>query len=290
MSLVVRDEIDLISSNIEFHAAQGVDVFVVMDNGSKDGTRERLEQLRQSYDIELVDQPATSFLQNRWATELAEIARHKHKADYIISNDADEFWLPKTGSLKDHLTQPVTKVRRTNMLPLRQDILAPGFRFFQSTLNVVRPIVHSQDSNRDAADFPILLRNMPGKVMCKIEGLEKIGFGNHNVVHEAGAPVSTKTIRIYHFPVRRYEDFAKRVAFERDRQRDTDELRAAGWHKRKWFELLERGELKDEWLSFSLDQERAAELTELGVISAPTRSNVFLQPARAPRAALLTSV
>ena len=34
ISLVVRDEIELISANINFHAAQGVDAFFVMDNGS----------------------------------------------------------------------------------------------------------------------------------------------------------------------------------------------------------------------------------------------------------------
>ena len=62
MSLIVRDEIELISSNIEFHAAQGVDVFVVMDNASTDGTRERLEQLKRSYEIEIVDQPSAGFL------------------------------------------------------------------------------------------------------------------------------------------------------------------------------------------------------------------------------------
>src|SRR5262245_42947246 len=132
MSLIVRDEIELISSNIEFHAAHGVDIFVVMDNGSTDGTRERLEELKHRFDTALADKPASTVVDAQRAMYLAELARHKHKADYIISNDADEFWSTKTGSLKEHLPQSAAKVPRTNMLPLRQDIFRPNFRFYQS--------------------------------------------------------------------------------------------------------------------------------------------------------------
>jgi hypothetical protein len=38
--MIVRDELPLIEKNIEFHAKQGVDHFVVMDNTSVDSTRE----------------------------------------------------------------------------------------------------------------------------------------------------------------------------------------------------------------------------------------------------------
>jgi hypothetical protein len=267
MSLIVRDEVELISSNIEFHAAHGVDVFVVMDNASIDGTRERLEQLKGDYEIEIVDQPSAGFLQGKWATELAELARHKHKADYIISNDADEFWSPKTGSLKDHLQQPVVKVPRTNMLPLRRDILQPDFRFYQSNLNVIRPTVSSRDLDRTLPEYPMMLRRMPAKVMCKLDGLKRIGFGNHTAVHETGAPVKANAIHIYHFPVRPYDDFARHVAFDRERLRDAPQQRHSGWHKIRWLEQLEQGALKAEWEKFSLDEAQVSELESLGVIS-----------------------
>ena len=42
MTMKVRDEEDVIEDNLRFHAAMGVDFFVVMDNGSVDRTGEIL--------------------------------------------------------------------------------------------------------------------------------------------------------------------------------------------------------------------------------------------------------
>ena len=42
MTLKVRDEEDVIEDNLRFHGAMGVDFFIVMDNGSVDGTPEIL--------------------------------------------------------------------------------------------------------------------------------------------------------------------------------------------------------------------------------------------------------
>ena len=140
MSLIVRNELELISANIDFHAAQGVDYFVVMDNRSTDGTREKVEELKGIYDIDLVDQPDTDFRQDEWATQLAHKAHEHGKADYIISNDADEFWRSRTGSLKDVCGQsPVLSSPRTNMLPMAED-MERGRPFYDCVMNVVAPL------------------------------------------------------------------------------------------------------------------------------------------------------
>jgi uncharacterized protein (DUF934 family) len=47
--LIVRDEADVITRNLAYHARCGFDQFIVMDNGSLDGTRERLEALASEY-------------------------------------------------------------------------------------------------------------------------------------------------------------------------------------------------------------------------------------------------
>ena len=93
MSILCRNEIDIIEANIKTHATLGVDAFVVMDNGSADGTREKLEELSQQYDLHVIDQPSQTYQQAKWMKELAVYARDVLNARWVISNDADEFWV-----------------------------------------------------------------------------------------------------------------------------------------------------------------------------------------------------
>ena len=42
MTLVVRDEADILETQLRYHRAQGVDFFLVLDHRSLDNTREQL--------------------------------------------------------------------------------------------------------------------------------------------------------------------------------------------------------------------------------------------------------
>ena len=270
MSLIVRDEIELISANIAFHASQGVDTFWVMDNGSTDGTREKLDELKQDYDIVVFDQTDDSFEQRVWATTLALMARQSGKADYIISNDADEFWFSKTGSLKDQCRQrsPVVAAPRTNMLPLADQIQRPDYRFYHNVLSVVAPPEIGEITTDPTAAVPMMLRRMPAKILCSLTGLHEVETGNHSVKHEAGRPATSEDLRVYHFPVRSFEQFAKHVEFAKKRfaRELLSSNKGSSWHKRRWVAQMELGLLKNEWTSFLLDAKQAATLEAAGVI------------------------
>ncbi len=91
MSILVRDEEDVIEDNIRFHAKKGVDFFVVMVNNSVDRTREILESLSAEFEIHIIDQTSNEFKQAEWVTEMAFLAKI-HGADLVMNSDADEFW------------------------------------------------------------------------------------------------------------------------------------------------------------------------------------------------------
>jgi len=91
MTLLVRNEQDIIAENIRFHHALGVDSFIVMDNLSTDATPDIIKELSREIDIDYLRQSQDDYNQWQWVTELARAAAVDHKADWVINNDADEF-------------------------------------------------------------------------------------------------------------------------------------------------------------------------------------------------------
>ena len=103
MTLLVRDADDLISSNLDFHLRSGVDHFIVMNNLSTDRTESLLEPYRNRGLVTYLYQPEDTFSQNRWVTQMARSA-YDMGADWVINNDADEFWYADGLDLKRALS------------------------------------------------------------------------------------------------------------------------------------------------------------------------------------------
>jgi len=103
MTLLVRNEEDIIEQSLRFHHARGVDSFIVMDNLSTDRTPEIIKSLAKTLDIECVHQPEDTYDQAKWVTQMARWALCGHGADWVINSDADEFWVAASGDLKTEL-------------------------------------------------------------------------------------------------------------------------------------------------------------------------------------------
>jgi len=98
MAIQVKDEADIIEDNISYHSKKGCEAFFIVDNGSTDGTREILENLKLDFNITIIDDLTPDHNQSANMTMLTELAR-KQGFDWVIENDADEFWYPKSGNL-----------------------------------------------------------------------------------------------------------------------------------------------------------------------------------------------
>ena len=103
MTLLARDEIDVVDSWLSFHLNAGVDVVIATDNRSQDGTTEVLEQYARSGEDHLKREPGEDLRQDEWVTRMARLAATQFGADWVINSDADEFWWPRGASLPEVL-------------------------------------------------------------------------------------------------------------------------------------------------------------------------------------------
>lgn len=102
LTLLAKNEADVIDANVAYHLCAGVDFIVATDNSSTDGTTEILERYEQAGALHLIREPSSDFRQGAWVTRMARFAAEKG-ADWVINADADEFWWPRGGDLKEAL-------------------------------------------------------------------------------------------------------------------------------------------------------------------------------------------
>src|SRR5436190_2429215 len=76
MTLKVRDEEDVLESNLRYHLAQGIDFFIVTDNGSVDRAPQILRRYQEAGVLHVIEEPARDFEHRgrAWVTRMAQMA------------------------------------------------------------------------------------------------------------------------------------------------------------------------------------------------------------------------
>jgi len=252
MTILVRDEADIIEANIRTHASLGVDAFVIMDNGSIDGTREILSKLVKEFEIIVIDEKG-DYNQAKWMKQLATIAKKRLKADWVINNDADEFWLPKNDlNLKENLAfkGSVLTVERYNMILEREKY------FFDTSYLVENPIFYSKEKQLTSEKLSIILTKIGPKTIINPYGLIYLRGGNHKALHirnmrdylRSGYDKIKrfKDIEVFHYPIRSYTQFEQNIK-NRKRLLESSKKVSMGPHYRRWVQLYNEGKLLDEF-------------------------------------------
>ncbi len=202
MTLLVRDEEDIISDNIDYHLAQGVDFFIVTDNGSLDGTVGILGGYQRRGFLRIIHEPTDNYAQGHWVTRMARMACSEYGADWVINSDADEFWWPQAGDLKTTLAAVDSDagyvvVPRTNFVPR----VSEEGEFFERM-----QIRERQSLNAN-------LRPLPPKVAHRAFADVEVAQGNHSVTAAGlGPPAPGSPIDILHFPLRTYCHFENKIS------------------------------------------------------------------------------
>lgn len=249
MTLLVRDEADILEQNICFHLNNGVDFIVATNNNSIDGTKDILEKYRKMGYLYYIDEPGRNLEQDKWVSRMAAMAIDEYQADYLIHCDADEFWMPNKGNLKDCLLakKDLMLVGVINYLP------SIDGKYLDSKYIVGRPLECPQDyEEKDPSKF--LLYSYHPKIITSLK-YRNIAKGNHMVISDKKVKkVWNNNIFIHHFSVRSYEQFERKViegGIAVANRHDTD--LNISWQRRKWYEIYKNGNLVETFNKLSLN-------------------------------------
>ena len=237
MTLLVRDAEGLLRQNLDFHLRQGVDVFVITDNRSTDGTAAIIEDYVRAGKAEYIFEAGDDFSQARWVTRMARRA-FEIGADWVINSDDDEFWLGNNGSLREELER---------IPPERQALRAPRHNhppvLGLEPENFLQAMVYRERCSTNLFGLPLL-----GKVCHRAWPDVEVGQGNH-VVTRGGRPVETtpaETISISHYPTRDYPSLERKVVnggVALARNNELEPEMGLAW--RRLYDVWREGRLKD---------------------------------------------
>ncbi|MHC5022239.1 MAG: hypothetical protein ACYTGX_19505 [Planctomycetota bacterium] len=178
---------------------------------------------------------------------MAHVARDRLGADWVLNNDADEFWLPEQGTLRDAVRAAdaaVLACPRTNLICAND---APESEPWPERLRyrIARPVAPPSlaDPQRSPFPAPFYYWDLPGKVLCRTAGLRAVHQGNHDADFDRPVRRAGAAIRIYHVPYRTRAQFLAKIrqggaAYARNRTLPVQ----LGWHWRRWYARLDAGE------------------------------------------------
>jgi glycosyltransferase involved in cell wall biosynthesis len=253
MTLLVRDEQDIIAEHLDYHLAQGVDEVIVTDNGSEDATLDILREYESRGVARIILEPSDDYSQGKWVTRMARMAASELGADWVINSDADEFWWPRSGTLASTFEGlgaevGVVVARRTNFVPQPEDT-----RAFWDRMTV-----------RERESLNPVGKPLPPKLAHRAHPEIEVVQGNHRVRGpDLGERLDDDTVEILHFPMRSYAQFENKIvkggqAYARNRE--LPEKVGRTW--RRLYEVWQRGELPEHYAESVVSDSSRDDLVE----------------------------
>ncbi len=266
MTLRARNEADILDAQLSFHLNAGVDFVVAIDNGSSDGTSEILESYARDGYLDVTYDPA-EYQEGEWVTRMARRAATEFGADWVINSDADEFWWPRCGSLKEVLSAVPARYGSVRGMWRHFAPRPYGDDFFaeRMTVRVCNP--GAEDNSPYSARYKTAHRATPD-----VEVLP----GNHRALGRGLDPIrGWYPIDVLHFPIRFLRHFTEKYL----RQWALLQTRfgEAAYHAHR------SGRMREFYESYIVDDEALAKGLREGTLAVDTRLRDALRSLRADR-------
>jgi hypothetical protein len=267
LTVVCRDEADVTDAMLAFNLNAGVDFVLATDHGSRDGTRDILEHYVQQGRAHVVDEEGEEFRQDAWGTRMARLAATDFGADWVIHSDADEFWWPRGGSLKEVLEH----------IPARYGIVRGLSRMFVPQLDsdayfAERMTVRLAQSA--PINDPVSPYRPNAKIAHRADPDVRVGLGNHDLSSSRLIPLrGWNPIEVLHFPLRRKAQILQKyAAHDRSLQQD----RVPGYI-RSAVDAAQEGTIDEMLRSLGADPGGVADGLASGVLVRDTRVRDILR-------------
>ncbi len=215
MTLLVRDEADIVDAQIAYHLHAGVDFVVATDNRSQDATTEILERYARERVLHRIREPGDDLRQSEWVTRMARLAATDYGADWILNTDADEFWHARGASLKELFA----------VVPARFGAVRGAWRNFVPRPDDGRFFAERMTARLQTPSFHPHPLSTHFKSAHRARADVRIGRGNHEALaDDLVALRGWYPIEILHFPVRSYAQCRRKyvtqfVALERNAEK-----------------------------------------------------------------------
>ena len=297
LTLLIRNEEDILRENILYHLEQGVDFIIAMDNRSTDASRDILNSFEQQGVLKVLTQDEDTYDQSRWVTQMARLATTEYAADWVINSDADEFWWPAA------CVDPIRSLQKPRLSPRWLKELVMGYRLPNNQLKRVLsnvPPNYSALRCRRVNFLPVSMeqqcfyKNMiyrelyskntsgnplPPKCCHRASESVTVAFGNHSVSGLDGDTYrSYPDILIYHFPLRSYQQFENKIRLGTEALQNNDALDDSvvnTW--RTLYTTYQQGNLRDVYTSHMLTEEQCTEQCASGELFRDQQLARFLQ-------------
>lgn len=230
--MIVRNAADLVGVSLSYHVALGLDRIVVVDNGSTDGTWERLRALAERLPIDL-RQDDGPYRQAEMVNDAVQQAA-RGGADWVVPLDVDELFTAPRGlaTVLGETDAAVLEARVVNFVQRRSRrkatprCLLTMDRRPETPLGPVRAQTLVDAGRRALVEVEwnpsVIVRPSPGLWIEK---------GNHRVRDAAGATERTDDITVLHALLRARQVLEERADHAR-RLVEVGEPADYGWHLR----------------------------------------------------------